>query len=65
MRDIESMDFEVWYKATGSCGRARQLCAFHYRHDAEEYIERQHKSIRDNYFLKVLGEPEFFPNETF
>ena len=70
MREIDKMDFEVWYKPSGAKGdfdfnKARRICAFHFRYDAEDYIERQHESIKANYYLKVVGESDFYPNEIF
>lgn len=65
MSSINSLDFEVWYKAKGTSGKPRMMCAFHFRGEAEEYIETRHKSIKDFYYLKVVGESAFYPNEIF
>lgn len=65
MREIDKLDFEVWYKANVSSAKARRIASFHFRYDAEEFIENQHSSIRSNYYLKVVGESQFYPNEIF
>ena len=65
MREIDTMDFEVWYNAKVANSKARRICAFHFRSDAEQFIENQHESIKSNYFLKVVGESKFYPNEIF
>ena len=59
------MDFEVWYKPNVANGKARRISAFHFRSDAEWFMENQHESIKDNYFLKVVGESSFYPSEIF
>ena len=65
MRNIDCMEFEVWYKVKGTSDKARRMCAFHYRYEADEYIETRHGSIKDNYYLKVVGESALRPNEIF
>lgn len=61
----DTLDFEVWYKVPNTNDSARRIAAFHFRFSAEEFMENQSKSIRDNYYLKVVGESSFYPNETF
>lgn len=70
MRDIDKIDYEVWYKANvkdneSEFSKPRRICAFHFKFDAEDFIERQHESIKDNYYLKVVGESGFYPNVIF
>ena len=54
MREIDKLEFEVWYKAIGD-DHARRMCAFHFKYEAEEYIESRHESIRSNYYLREIG----------
>ena len=64
MREIDKLDYEVWYNAKGD-GKSRRICAFHYRFNAEEFIENQHESMRGGYYIKDKSESKFYPNEIF
>lgn len=41
MREVETLDFEVWWTANVPGCKARRIAAFHFRYDAEYFINEQ------------------------
>ena len=64
MSNINNLDYEVWYKTSGD-NKPRLISAFNFRFDAEFFIEKQHVSIKDNYYIKDKTEKCFYPNMIF
>lgn len=66
MREIETLDFEVWWTSNVPGCKGRRIAAFHFRYDAEYFINEQNAlPIKGTYFLKVVDESNFYPNEIF
>ena len=64
MPDINDFDYEVYYKPTGD-NKPVLISVFRFRFDAEFFIENQHESIKDNYYIKDKTEKSFYPNMIF
>ena len=50
MENINKLHYEVWYRYLDN-KTVRRLAAFHFRFEAEKYIEVMHSGDSDRYFI--------------
>jgi hypothetical protein len=50
MENINKLHYEVWYRYLDGV-TTRRLAAFHFKFEAEKYIEMMHGGDKDQYFI--------------